>query len=345
MKRRWRWAIALMALALVGTPAAAGGKSRTKTTTTTSATSSSEDINPSSVVVTEDDFLALASTEPSQYDMTSTDVAVMPTGRGVVVAVLDAGFNTYHPAIAMNISPMSYDAVDGDADVDDFGNGFDDDGDGIVDRAVGHGTFVIGMVLDTAPDAMIVPIRVRDDEGRGKNEFLARGIEFATKAGVDVINLSLEASTSRRKQVIDAIKRAKSAGIVVVVSAGNDGVDDVSSLGVADTLIVGAVDARDCIAEFSNYSPGDLRDGYMVFAPGVDLLGPMGKDSLGYWSGTSFSAGIASGAAAMAIERHPGYLPGDVAAFLAKCTVPVCDAYGAVYQFGGRIDLTLVATR
>ena len=89
-------------------------------------------------------------------------------GGRVVVAILDGGFNLDHPFVAGNVLP-GYDAVDRDGDVNDRGNGLDDDADGVVDEGLGHGTFVAGMVLLAAPDATILALRVRDDEGKGSD--------------------------------------------------------------------------------------------------------------------------------------------------------------------------------
>ena len=107
----------------------------------------------------------------------------MATGDGVLVAVLDGGFNLAHPDIAKRISKDAYDAIDLDDDPNDGGNGVDDDLDGTVDDAVGHGTFVASMVLLAAPDATILPIRIVDDEGYGTEKEIVDGIEYAVEKG------------------------------------------------------------------------------------------------------------------------------------------------------------------
>jgi len=263
------------------------------------------------------------------------------TGQGVVVAVLDGGFNLHHTAIVASVSPFGFDAIDLDDDPNDVGDGFDDDGDRVVDSAVGHGTFVAGMVLSAAPDATILPIRVRDDEGFGTNDELIRGIDYAIAMGVDVMNLSLTDSQAKKQGITKALNNARDAGIVVVISAGNDGLDYVPKMACNWGMIcVGAVNARDRITDFSNYTLADAW--LMIFADGEDLYGPVGApgdDSMGYWSGTSFSAGTISGAASLVRERHPDFDPLMIGDTLRNAVDPIRDRDGNLVPGVGRINL------
>jgi subtilisin family serine protease len=272
------------------------------------------------------------------------DAHAVATGRDVVVAVLDSGFNLDHPAIASRILPYRYDAVGHDWDPQDLGNGVDDDNDGFADNGVGHGTFVCGMVAATAPNAWILPVRIADDEGYGLEDELISGLDFAIAMHADVINLSYEAGTLS-PAVCDKLHEANADGIIVVVSAGNDGSDQVKTMAEDGTTIsAGAVDCSDRIAPFSN-APSDGR-GITLFAPGVDLYGPYGKpanDTNCFWSGTSFSAPFATGAAALALEINPALTPLAVRDRLrAASAAPVRRADGSIYPYAGRIDLRRV---
>jgi subtilisin family serine protease len=70
---------------------------------------------------------------------------------------------------------------------------------------------------------------------------------------------------------------------------------------------VTASDAQGAPSDFGNGGPG-----ITVGAPGVDLVGPHPGDRWGRWSGTSFATGLASGGAALPLERRPGLLPSQV---------------------------------
>ncbi len=264
------------------------------------------------------------------------------TGAGVTVAVLDGGFNLDHPWLSRNLSPLAYDAVDQDFDPQDLGNGLDDDGDGYPDLGVGHGTFVAGMVLLAAPDATILPIRVHDDEGYGSNAELLRGLQYAWDAGADVVNISLSRAAWHGNDVERKIRRMFRAGIAFVASAGNDGVDQFTELAnMEQTLAVGSTNEADWRAPFSNHDERSFSPA--VFAPGMDLYGPLGApedDSSGYWSGTSFSAGLVSGAVALVLERRPRIDLWDLYWWHINDTAdPVRDFDGSVLPWTGRLNL------
>ena len=111
-----------------------------------------------------------------------------------------------------------------------------------------------------------------------------------------------------------------SAGITIVGAAGNTGID-VSYLtpaGMTDVITVAASDSDDCGAGFNNFSVEDFLihtnygDKIDIFAPGVDVVGA--RYSSGYlkFSGTSASAGFASGASAAILALIPGSSRSDV---------------------------------
>jgi len=344
-RRRIGWNLVLAGILLASamsiTPAAAGGKKdRWKDDRFQGGS------NPTNVAVVDSDLDFCVSSsgglDGADEQMGVPDSLLVATGRGVTVAVLDGGFNLLHPDVEPNVSPHGYDAIDGDFDPSDYGNGIDDNGDGITDAALGHGTFVSGMILRVAPDATILPIRVRDDEGYGSNEELAAGLEWAIAMDVDVINLSITPAECAASTVPAALWEADRRGIHVVVSAGNDGADTLPRLARESYVTAaGAVDGYDRIAPFSNYQEKKAR-GLLIFAPGVDLYGPMGFpewDSYGFWSGTSFSAGFVSGAVAVALELSPEADPDDVRKMLGAATDPVYDFDGGALEHAGRIDL------
>ncbi len=299
-------------------------------------------IDPTMVPIIDEDLKFMVHGPGAQ--IRADDAHAFATGAGLVVAVLDGGFNLNHPALAGSLG-IGYDALDDDFDAHDPGNGIDDDLDGIVDRGGGHGTFVAGMVLLSAPDVTIVPIRIRDDEGWGTNAQTLRGLEFAQRIGADVINLSITNSDWKQREVMHLLGQLVEAGAPVIVSAGNSATSIYEKeMALSEfTLAVGAVDSRDVLADFSNYAwitP-------MVYAPGVDLWGPIGNprdDTWGTWSGTSFAAGIVSGAAALARSVHPEYSALQIHDHLRRSVDLAFNAWG--WPLGsGRINLLKVVTQ
>ena len=288
-------------------------------------------IHPTSLPIVDNDLCVLS--DATREDSCAGGAHETATGRGIRVAVLDGGFDLRHPALRGRLDGTGYDAIDGDLDAHDPGNGRDDDGDGLVDGGAGHGTFVAGQVLFAAPDAVIVPIRVRDDEGRGSDAALLRALRRCAALDVDVINCSVSSASPAPRTLHAEMARLEAAGVVIVVSAGNDGQSQLSPLANdASVLAVSAVDGAGVLARFSNHAA--RSEATRVAAPGVDLHGPYLHGRQARWSGTSFAAGRVSGAAALLRERHPELAGRALHARLCRCCTPVRLPSGTRASFG-----------
>jgi len=104
-----------------------------------------------------------------------------------------------------------------------------------------------GQYEGVAPAAHLIGLRVLDDSGSGSTSDVIAAIEFATanKAalGIDVMNLSLghpPYESAATDPLVQAVQAATQAGIVMVVSAGNAGVNPTTGLvGYAGLLAPG----------------------------------------------------------------------------------------------------------
>ncbi len=300
--------------------------------------------NPSNMAVVEGDMMRSSMMDqPAARMLRAREAHAAATGNGVLVAVLDAGFDLAHPALEDRVVP-GIDMLSRDGDPNDLGNGFDDYGEGHPDNAVGHGNFVAGMVLLAAPDARILPIRVMDDEGYGNNAAIAGGIRYALARGARVVNISARAAVLLDcRDIRMALDEAHARGVLVVASAGNEGRSGLGVIAGDDrTVSVGAVDDTSTAAAFSN-SAG-WGEELTVFAPGVDLEGPMAGGTMGVWSGTSFSAGLTSGAAALWLELEPSSSPDCIRERIRMCVNPAYDRSGRCCT-SGVLDLMKVVTR
>ncbi len=255
-----------------------------------------------------DRFYAWPSGRPSRGQggvnlATFMDLAVsheLATGQGIRIAVLDTGFDEDHPLLEPVLGE-GVDVVDGHPNVGDWLNNVDDDGDGLIDEAHGHGTYVAGVIAQIAPDATIIPIRVLEADGIGSLYSVIDGIDEAIARGADVINISFGTFTDSRA-LKDAVKRATDAGVVIVAAAGNDG-SDVKQYPAAygGVIAVSAYAPDDAgLAGFGNY--GDWID---VSAPGVNIRSSRPGGGMGIWSGSSLAAPIVSGQVALLIELDP----------------------------------------
>ena len=100
----------------------------------------------------------------------------------------------------------------------------------------GHGTHVASTVSSRSlanagvtSRVTLIPVKVTGANGSGSFTHILQGILYATDVGADVINASLGAIFPRRgtqssTKILDRVtKYARSAGVTMVVAAGNDG--------------------------------------------------------------------------------------------------------------------------
>ncbi|MER6197169.1 type VII secretion-associated serine protease mycosin [Streptomyces sp. NPDC001586] len=224
-------------------------------------------------------------------------------GAGVRVAVIDTGVDRANPQLA-----GALDTGAGKDFVDPKG------GDGTVDT-VGHGTKVAGLIaarpqegtgfVGLAPDATIIPIRQNDGQGKGNALSLSQAIDHAVSKGAQVINVSqdTDAQLSPDSELGKSVQRAIAANVVVVASAGNDGMTGEKRktypAAFPGVLAVAASDRNNERAAFSQ--PGDFIG---VAAPGVDMVSTVPGFGQCIDNGTSFSAPYVAGVAALLRAEH-----------------------------------------
>jgi thermitase len=233
-------------------------------------------------------------------------------GAGIKVAVIDTGLDTTHPAFQGRLAPQNewHDFVSNDALPQE---------DGLpTDAAFGHGTGVAGLIVQVAPKAQIMPLRVLDSNGQGNELNLVAAIGWAIAHNAKLINLSLGSEKSS-SAVNNMIKAASRLGIVVVASAGNDAVHKSNfpasnSKNYSNVLSVASssVSINSTAANpaglpysfawawYSNFGP-DIS----VVAPGENLFTPFPGNAGKSWNGTSFSTALISGSMALRMSQRP----------------------------------------
>jgi subtilisin family serine protease len=246
-----------------------------------------------------------ATTSSPQYAPSALGLscaATLSLGQGTTVAVVDTGAQLDHPALKSNLEGVKrYDFVDNDNVPSDRPVGLDEDGDGLKDELVGHGTHVAGIVDLVAPAAKIMPLRVLDSEGSGDAFTIAKAISYAQRNGADVINLSL-GSWKHSKLLDEVIEDATKSGVVVAAAAGNDNnamphypaAGDGTPASADGLLAVTSVGEDQTKSGFANY--GTWVD---IAAPGEDIRSAFPISKYAYWSGTSMATPFAAGQAAL----------------------------------------------
>jgi subtilisin family serine protease len=262
------------------------------------------------------------------------------SGEGVVIAVLDAGFNNLgHEALAPLRILAARDFVNGD---DDVGDGPD------AGRGGSHGTATLSALAGFAPGKLVGPAfgasfilaktENADSETPIEEDHWAAAAEWAEALGADVISSSLgylefdrghpsytpedmngETAVSTR-----AAELAAARGVVVVSSAGNAGFHPSrNTLGApADgkrVVAAAALTAEGARASFSSVGPsadGRVKPDLAAQGQGVKVAGDAAPDAYRSANGTSFSCPLIAGVAALVLHAHPEYGVDQVLAVL-----------------------------
>lgn len=249
---------------------------------------------------------------------------VTPTGSATV-AILDTGIDATHPDLAGNVIP--------DTSTLDGSNGLTDPS--------GHGTWMAGIIAARTntegiagvgyAGVRVMPVTVLDANGLGQDSDVIAGVIWAADHGADVILMAFS-NPGFSPNLQDAIDYAWSRGAVLVAAVGNDA-ENTPTFPAGDRGVIGvsATDATDQFAAFSN-------DGQAVFmaAPGTGIETTNIGGTYGALSGTSASAAIVAGGAALVKAVDPTLTNGVIVGRLARTADPA----GTQTETGnGRINL------
>jgi subtilisin family serine protease len=284
------------------------------------------------------------------------------TGSGIV-ALIDTGVDRTHPVLAPALLPgwdFTSDKSGGDENLDqevtpildsydyqevtpilDGGavvlneEGFYDDQevtpilDSRLPAALGHGTMTAGIIHLVAPTARILPLRAFRSDGTGSLADVIEAIYWAVDHRADVISMSFD-SQSSSEELKRAIQYAVSKGIILVASAGNNGKNvTVYPAGYEAVIGVASTSDSDVRSKFSNFGGA-----VALAAPGEAVIStfPGNRYAMGW--GTSFSAPMVSGAAALLLQLDRKLTPATALGALSNAVTIKSPGMGA-----GRLDL------
>jgi subtilisin family serine protease len=254
-------------------------------------------------------------------------------GKGVTIAIVDTGIDRRHEDLAKNLSPLSLDAIHGDARADDLCPGFCH-GTGVASVAAAVTNNRVG-IAGVAPEAKLMSIRVFSSIAGAAGPDVASGVMWAADHGAKVINLSLGIGLPVDPLLQDMFElsmiRATAKGSLVVAAAGNSALPFCSSPAFNPAVLcVGATNSLDQPTGFSNYG---VRIDVMAPGQGIWMATRAGYTSA---AGTSFAAPMVSGVGALLMSMGAtNVLAANIIRTSAKqLGLP---GYNTTYGFG-RVD-------
>jgi serine protease AprX len=253
------------------------------------------------------------------------------SGKGVLICMLDAGFKNFtHQALDHLDIQATWDFVNDDSNV------FDEDNQ----MGVGnHGTQTLGTIGGFHPGELIGPAygatyilgktENTEWERHIEEDHWVAGAEWADQLGADIISSSLgyryefthgeEGYSNEDMDGETAITTrganiAASRGILVVNSAGNEGLEsppENTIIAPADSphvLAAGAVNSGGLRVDFSSMGPtadGRIKPDVMAQGLNVYTVEISGSSIYDFVDGTSFSCPLTAGVAALILEINP----------------------------------------
>lgn len=245
-------------------------------------------------------------------------------GKGIQIGVIDAGFTNVNTNPCFDSLRLQNRLLGTKDIINPASDVFTEDSHGAMVLATMTGNLP-GQFLGTAPDASFWLIRTEygPTEYKVETDFWTSGIEFADSVGVDVVNSSLGYYTfddsimnftyadmnGKVSRASRAASLASQKGIVVVVSAGNEGNKSWHYIGspadAAGIVAVGAVTSSGSPSIFSSFGPSsDGRVKPEVCALGTSSAVVDTNGMPGYGNGTSFASPVMAGMLACLLQRY-----------------------------------------
>ena len=251
------------------------------------------------------------------------------TGQGVIIGILDTGFNRVHQAFNHPDRPLHV-IVERDFINADSQTG-PEPGDPAGQHS--HGTLILGCISSYLPDqlvggahgASVILCKTENvaSETPIEEDHYVAGIEFIESLGGDVATSSLGYIDWYTRADLDgqtavttvAVNIAAENGMHCCTAAGNEGHDaDPATAGIiapADGLRVlscGAADSTGVIAGFSSDGPtadGRLKPELLARGVGTATVHPDTADTYAGASGTSLSTPLVAAAVACLVQANP----------------------------------------
>jgi len=178
-----------------------------------------------------------------------------------------------------------------------------------------------------------------NSQGKGSTSDAISGLDYAIHQHAKVVNCSF-GSSSKSSALEDAVKSAESAGVLLVVAAGNNSQsietdpEYPASYTEGNILTVAAIDDTGALASFSNYGSKSVD----LAAPGDEIFSTYPTSSYKLLSGTSMAAPMVAATAAMLHEQDPHLTYSQIRSAIKASVVPDAALAGKTVT-GGLLNL------
>ncbi|HEX8684293.1 MAG TPA: S8 family serine peptidase, partial [Ardenticatenaceae bacterium] len=261
-------------------------------------------------------------------------------GQGIGIAVVDSGITSHDDFGNRVITSEKFNSLTSNMS-DKYGHGTH-----VAGIIAGNGVASGGQYMGIAPQANLINVKVSDDIGMATASDVVASLQWILtnkdRHNIRVVNMSLNSAVPESyhtNPISAAVEILWFNGIVVVVSAGNNGTATlyppandpfVITVGATDIVRTPAI-GDDVIASFSAY--GRAENGATkpdIVAPGYKIVSTLADSSslaqtypayiepsitgLSYFkiSGTSMAAPMVAGAVALLLQDEPGLTPDQV---------------------------------
>lgn len=232
-------------------------------------------------------------------------------GRGVRIAVLDTGVDTTHPKLDGLTLRDDLAVVDDGVQLRVVpGEGAD---------AFGHGTAIVGVLRQLAPEAEIGSFRVLGSLLRARTPAICEGVKLAIERGYHILNCSF--GCSRADQVLlykEWIDDAYVKGRHIVAACNNADLTRREWPGHFPTVLTVNF-IQSAVAETLFHRPGTLVE---FSARGQDIEVPWVGGGVKRVTGSSFAVPHVAGLLARLLSAYPDLPPLEAKSLLKRLAEP-----------------------